>query len=224
MKKALFFISILLIILAVSCKKDKVLPPVDMGYNYFPINIGHWVAYQVDSIVWDDFTQKIDTFHYKIKELVESEFTDAEGRITQRIERYIKINDTSDWQIKNVYYWNRTPSVGEKTEQNIKYARLIFPVVKNEKWNGNMYNFFESQNYKYTYIDKADDYNGISFDSTLSVLQKDEEYAISKDYQEEIYARNVGMIYKRYTSVATKPTGEITKGVDYQYVIISYGN
>lgn len=224
MKKAIFFILISITVLAISCKKDKVLPPVDMGYNYFPINIGHWVAYQVDSIVWDDFTQRVDTFHYQIKEVVESEFTDAEGRNTQRIERYIKTTDTSSWQIKNVYYWNRTPAIAEKTEQNVKYARLIFPVVKNEKWNGNMYNVFESQNYKYAYVDKPDDYSGISFDSTLSVLQKDEEYAISKDYQEEIYARNVGMIYKRYTSISTKPTGEITKGVDYQYVIISYGN
>lgn len=224
MKKAILLIFISLIVIAVSCKKDKVLPPVDMGYNYFPINVGHWVAYQVDSIVWDDFTQRVDTFHYKIKEVVESEFTDNEGRNTQRIERYIKPSDTTAWQIKNVFYWNRTPSVGEKTEQNVKYAKLIFPVVKNEKWNGNMYNVFDAQSYKYSYVDKPDDYNSLSFDSTLSVLQRDEEYAISKDYAEEIYARNVGMIYKRYISISTKPTGEIIKGVDYQYTIISFGN
>jgi hypothetical protein len=224
MKKAIFFILVSLVVFTISCKKDKVLPAVNMGYNYFPTNVGHWVAYQVDSIVWDDFTQSVDTFHYKIKELVESEFIDNSSRNTQRIERYIKINDSTPWQIKNVYYWNITPSIAEKTEQNIRYAKLIFPTVKSEKWDGNMYNFQEAQSYKYAYVDKPDSYNSLAFDSTLSVIQIDEEYAISKDYAEEIYARNVGMIYKRYTSISTKPTGEITKGVDYQYTIISYGN
>jgi len=224
MKKLFCILSLFLIIGFYSCKKDKTLPPVNMGYNYFPINIGHWVIYQVDSIVWDDFTHKSGTFHYKIKELIESEYLDNSNRITQRIERYIKRNDTSQWTIKNIWHSNRTASTAEKVEENIRFVKLIFPTQKSSSWNGNGFNTLGEQTYKYSNVDVSYTINSQTFDSTAFVLQKDEKYAISNDYAAEIYARNIGMIYKRYTSVTTKPTGEITKGVDYSYSIISYGN
>ena len=43
-----------------SCKKD-VAPPVDVGYDYFPTNVGHWIIYDVVSIVHDAPVNKHDT-------------------------------------------------------------------------------------------------------------------------------------------------------------------
>ena len=75
----------LLPVFLVSCKKENALPE-DMGYSYYPVNVGHWVIYDVDSISYNDFTGKIDSFKYQIRELVAGNFEDAEGRETQRVE------------------------------------------------------------------------------------------------------------------------------------------
>src|ERR1051326_1610852 len=63
-----------------SCKKDA--PAPDLGYGYAPINVGHWVIYQIDSTAEDDQTVGRKTYQFQIKEVIESIFTDNQGRPT----------------------------------------------------------------------------------------------------------------------------------------------
>jgi len=55
-----------------SCKKDETVP--DLGYGYYPAAIGTYVVYDVDSFVYNDFTHKIDTFQFQVKEIIDSSF------------------------------------------------------------------------------------------------------------------------------------------------------
>lgn len=221
-------LKILLILLACAClfafcKKDKTLE-VDMGYNYYPVNTGHWVVYDVDSISYNDFTGHIDSFRYQIREIVESVFTDDEGRETQRIERHYRLNDTMQWIIKEVWFGNITPSTAERVEENQRFIKLIFPVKKGAEWNGNAFNTLEAQNYEYLSNDEAYTAGNNSFDSTVTVLQMEEYTLISEDYSVEVYARNVGMIYKKFISLVKQPTGQVIRGIDYSYTLHSYCN
>lgn len=207
-----------------SCKKDAVENPVDVGYNYFPVNVGHWVTYQVDSTYYDDFTDSVRVYHYKIKEFVESVFLDNQNRETQRIERYKQVFDTTNWFISSVWAMNRTASTAEKTEENQRFIKLVFPVRSGRTWNGNACNTLNEQEYEFDDVDKPYSVNGLNFDSTVTVIQKIESNMIHEDYQVEVFAKNVGLVYKRYKSVDKSTNGSITKGVDYTYTIISYGN
>jgi len=206
-----------------SCKKD-IEDPVDVGYGYFPVNVGHWATYQVDSTYYDDFTDSVRVYHYKIREQVESTFMDNQNRETQRIERYKQISDTTSWYINNVWAMNLTASTAEKVEENQRYIKLIFPVKKGKTWDGNAYNILGEQEYEFGSVGKAYTVNGITFDSTVTVIQKIESNIIHADYQIEVFAKHVGLIYKKYKSVDKSTDGNITKGVDYSYSIISYGN
>ncbi len=216
-------ILLLFFVFFVSCKKETEIP-FNMGYKYFPVNTGHWVIYNVDSISYNDFTGKIDSFNYQIKELVESVYTDNSGNVTQRLERYIRANDTSQWLIKNVWFENLTVSNAQRVEENERYIKLIFPVVDGQKWNGNAFNTIGAQDYKYQNVNSICNVNGIAIDSSLVVLQRHDSSLIGRDFQEEVYAVNIGMIYKKFYHLTTEPTGLITKGIDYSYTIHSYGN
>ena len=69
------------------CSKDEP-AEVDMGYDYFPQNIGHWIEYQVDSMrVRLVAGNVLDTtlFSYPLREELVENITDAEGRPAQRI-------------------------------------------------------------------------------------------------------------------------------------------
>jgi hypothetical protein len=212
-----------------SCKHET-LDPVDVGYGYFPVNVGHWVMYDVDSTVWNDFIDvdsplHVQNFKYKIKEVVESEFYDNEGRLTQRLERYQQLCDTCNWFIKDVWAVNLTPSTAEKVEENQRFVKLAFPVESSSSWNGNAFNILGEQDYEYNDLFEPYSVNNTSFDSTVTVIEKVDSNAIEAYNQYEVYAKNVGMVFRRYRAVhIDNLTHEITGGKDFTFKFISYGN
>lgn len=205
------------------CSKEDQ-PSADMGYGYFPVNPGHWVLYQVDSIAWDDFTSTVDTFSFQIKEVLESTFIDDQGRPNIRIERYIRQSDTSEWIIRDVWFGLRSASTAEKVEENERFVKLIFPVKEDAEWDGNIGNNLGAQDYTYINTHQPYQSGGMSYDSTVTVIQQDYTTAISRNYEEEIFASGVGMVYKKYVNLETLPTGVIKKGCDYTYVALGWGD
>jgi hypothetical protein len=214
----LFFLSF------ASCKHETE-PPVDLHNDYFPTNIGHWVTYEVDSTYYDDFNNSIEIYHYYIKELNESSFLDNQNRPTIRLERYKNVD--SIWHLSRVWTSNLTKTTAEKIEENIRFIKLIFPISDEQEWNGNAFNSLGEQNYKYTNIFQPFTVNGITFDSTVTVIQAKDSSGLTVNNQIEVFAKNVGLIYKYYKSVGLDfpvfPT-LIDSGKIYTYKIINYGN
>lgn len=219
-----------------ACSKDMVITQ-DIGYNYFPVKVGKYVVYDVDSILYDRFKHDTTVYKYQIKEQIDSVITDNSGRSTLKIIRYIKkfsdtlSYDSMPWKLKDVWMANRTETTVEQVEENIRLVKLIFPVRQDKIWNGNAYNFNESIDYQYTDVDVSDKYGNLYFDSTLFVTQINNENAIEKQYYVEVYARNVGMIYKQIIDVSDTTilpgvpvVNRIVEGIQYKMTIHSYGN
>jgi hypothetical protein len=127
-KPAVATIFIVFAIFIFSCKKDKEVIVIDLGYNYFPDKKGTYVIYQVDSLFYNDFTSTIDTFQFQIKEKITENFNDLSNRVTQKIERFYRQNSTQDWLIKDVWFANRTSNTAEKVEENIRFVKIVFPL------------------------------------------------------------------------------------------------
>lgn len=219
----LSFVFGLVLLFTFACQ-DTEYAPSEMFYEYFPDSPGHFVIYEVDSVVYDDFTGQVLNFNYQVKELIESRFIDGEGLESLRLERFIRQSPEDQWQIKNIWQARILPSRAEKTEENITYIKLVFPPNEGRTWDGNAYNNLPSQTFRITDAHKP--YliaPGLQFDSTVTVLQRNFFTAISEDLQEEKYARNVGLVYKRFRKVTKQVDGTITSGFDYSYRIISYG-
>ena len=202
-----------------SCKKDTT-PLPDMGYNYFPNDVGRYVVYDVDSLVYNDANLNpnthlapVDTFRFQIKEKITSVFSDNLNRPTLRLERFVKIySDTLSynqmpWKFRNVWTENRTTSTAEKVEENVRYIKLAFPVKENQTWNGNAQNYNQEMNYYYAFYDQRIKVGGVFYDSALQVIQYDDGGGIFTERQlyTEKYARNVGMIYKQEINVFSQP-------------------
>ena len=85
--------------------------------------------------------------------------------------------------------------------------------------------------YKYLDVDVASTINGLTFDSTATVQQEADSNLIEKRVKTEIYAKNIGLVYKEFQDVSvqdtvidfTKPFEQrINTGVKYYYRINSY--
>ena len=202
------------------------------GHCYVPSNVGHENIYDVDSIVKSDFTDSTTAFHFQIKEVIESIFTDNEGRPTIRLERYKRSNENEPWIIHKVWSANITTSTYEKKEDNVTYIKLIFPTSLNKKWNGNAKNDLEEKEYEFTSLNVPENLYSFSFDSSLTVLQADfADGIISKDYEIEKFAAGVGMIFKEsftgeYKSPMPPGMSSLEDSLDdyihYTETIISY--
>ena len=203
------------------CDKESVVEE-HLYHEYFPVNVGHWVVYDVDSIVYDDFTGEIDTFNYQVKEVFDSNYTDASGNESIRLERFIRNEPGAAWEIKNAWSARRLPARAEKVEENIRYIKLAFPPKINKTWNGNAYNIKDEQSYRITNIHKEHTINELSFDSVATVLHIDEQTLISEKYRVEKFAKNVGLIKKEYVDLEKEVDGNIVSGVDYKYRVVDY--
>lgn len=215
------------------CQQEEV--DTDIGWGYFPTEIGHWVVYEIDSTVYDDFTGDTFYYRYQVKELLESEFIDNEGRLSVRVERYrrnydsILPYDSIPWYLSRVYAFTRSNGWAEKLEENVRYIRLAFPVEQGKTWNGNAYNTIGQWNYKYRAVDE--DYTIASFalDSTLLVEQKNEINLISHRVYKERYAKNIGLIEKNVIDVRDTGFGSVPvlnriySGVIYDVTLVDYG-
>ncbi len=207
----------------VSCTKPD--EPADVGYNFFPHSPGHWMHYDVDSTVWDDFTSEVYNYNSQILEIVESAFTDGEGYPALRIERYYRKNDTMQWAIKDVWFANLKPASAEIVEENVRFVKLAFPVKSNNNWNGNAFNYLPAETYSYDNINQSMTAGTQTYDSTVTVNHKETVNLIEEDIRYEVYARNVGMIYK-YTKTVEKNIAQpdaIVKGVLIEYTLRNYG-
>jgi len=213
MKYFLPFLVVTIIFLSTvySCKKEKEPAVVDMGYNYFPGKQGDYIVYDVDSFFYNDFTKHIDTFKFQLKEKIESIFMDNEHRPTMRIERFVRFYDPKKpyssipWKLNNVWTANQIAGMAEKVEENVRFIKLVFPIVAKTSWNGNAKNNLAPLNYTYASVDLPATIGDTHFDSVLQVTQQDALTVISKKYYIEKYAKNFGMVYKHVIDVESQP-------------------
>lgn len=220
-KHILLFFSVSILFYACS-REDSSTPAISMGYEYFPVNTGHAIIYDFDSIFVDTKVSVYDTTRYQLKEYIESTFPDNVNRPTQRIERYRKSKDSLTWSIINVCYSTLTKSTAERVQENQRYVKLVFPVKLNKTWDGNGFTTLPKWEYEYTGADEPVTLNGTKFDSTLTVTHIDELNLIEKEYSVEMYAKHVGLIYKEFVHLEKTPAGVVTKATKYTYKFKSY--
>lgn len=237
MKKLVFILTIAVIFSA--CKK-KTNPEtwVVSGYDYYPTTIGNFVVYDVDSIVYDEFTSDTTHYKYRIKEKLEEEFTDPENKAAIKIARYIKKFDATKpydsipWTIKDIWQANVSKTNVEVVEENVRFTKLIFPVKEGATWDGNAKNTIGQWDYTYSYIDNPEYVNSIPFEKTLLVTQKNFRTLISWQYYIEKYVTGVGLVYREIIDIkhpvtpTTTPVNSIPQktGLIYKSQVISYGH
>ena len=208
---------------------------IDYKYGYFPHQQGFYTVYDVDSVAFNEFIGEPDTFRYQKKEVIDSAFTDNAGRPAFKILRYQRSDSTEQWRIADVWYGVVTQNSAERVEENLRFVKMIFPPEENLTWDGNRHVqivdalwWLQDWEYKIASLDVPETINGIHFDSTLTVHQRDWQIAIKKVYALEKYAKNVGLIYKEIQALekqdVTAPWTQPDNGFTLKMSIREYGN
>lgn len=223
--------------LLVSCTKKQLSGDNSLfGYEYYPVEIGRYTVYEVDSTVYTDLPKDTVEYKYRIKERFAEKFTDNEGREAIRLERFIKKYnpavpyDSMPWTIKEVWWLNVNKSSVQVVQGNVRYTKLIFPVEENANWNGNAYNSNPAWQYAYDYIERSETIRATRFEKVLLVKQHFSSTAIAYQSYTEKYAKGSGLVSREITdvvsskSVTSKPVLQrIESGVVYKQTYLGSG-
>ncbi len=211
---------VMLTLLLVGCRsKDE--PLLETGTSLYPDDVGRELIYQVDSIRIDRFKSQTDTFHYFLRELLESKYIDNAGKPTNRIVLYQSKSDTGPWNIRSVITSQKTVYELFRTEDNQSIIKLVFPVSANKQWDRNKYNTQGPDYATYINIYEPKKVGKFSYDSTVTVLIQDDTNQIERRYRSEIWGKNIGMLYKQTDTVDYQPS-QYPYGILYRMTLINH--
>lgn len=220
-----------------SCQKSEN-KELSLGLEYYPVEVGRYGIFDVDSTVYDEFTHKPKEYKYLLKEKLSDYYFDDFRNKNFRLERSIKkycptvSYESMPWTINDVFMLNGSNRNIEVLENNFRFTKLVFPIQAYATWDGNAKNSLVKQLYSYYYIDRKEVINNLEFENTLMVVQKSLRTAISIENYTEKYAKGVGLVYKEFIKLKFPPTAtnvpisSITnkEGTIFHQSINKYGN
>ena len=220
MKKQNNFIILFLIIIC-SCKPINY---INENYHskYFPIELNQEKEFLVTNINHSSFGK--DTVTYYLKEVISEKFLDLEGDSAYRIERFWKTDSIDNYEIKDIWVANKSLNFAQLVEENIRFTKLIFPFDVNVVWDGNAFNNQQSQEYRIESINIPYNVNGLSFDSSITVIQNYKSNLLEYENSKEIYVIGVGLVYKEDIKVLinSADSNDFSQGYEFYQELIEF--
>lgn len=215
-----FWLFLFPIVIFFSCKKEA--STTDFHFDYFPTKDGQYIVYDAVEI-HHDITS--DTSYYQLKVVIGETYLDDEQDTAQKVYRYIRPDANTPWSIKDVWWRKIVGQRGIQYEENIPYIKLVFRPADDKIWDGNALNQQNEWEYYYEDIHVSKTIQGNTFDSTLTVRQRNFETLVDFQNAYEIYANNVGLIKKYYKNLVINnfDSTEISTGDELYLDYVSHG-
>jgi hypothetical protein len=223
MRKIFLLTTIIATVIFSSCKKStddfKVVSPGD----YYPLKVGKYITYSLDSTVFVNFGTVKQVHSYQVRLTIDALITDNLGRPAYRIIRYIRPTSTAPWVADNTFMAVVTESSVEFIENNLRFLKMKAPVRNGFSWKGNTYidtyslnsdvKYLDDWDYTYDSLDMKITQGAFTIDSTLKVAQRDEVIGNPSDassyseinYGAEKYAKGLGLIYRNFLHTEYQP-------------------
>lgn len=220
MKKQNNFIILFLIIIS-SCKPINYIDE-DYHSKYFPIELNQEKEFLVTNINHSSFGK--DTVTYYLKEVISEKFLNLEGDSAYRIERFWKTDSMDNYEIKDIWVANKSLNFAQLIEENIRFTKLIFPFDVDVVWDGNAFNNQQSQEYRIESINIPYNVNGLSFDSSITVIQNYKSNLLEYENSKEIYVIGVGLVYKEDIEVLinSADSNDFSQGYEFYQELIEF--
>lgn len=206
-----YFCCLLLIFSLTACEESVEEFTLPDSQAYFPLETGQTMIYQVDSINYFNGGAVVDSTRSYVREEIVERFADVEGEEFYRLERSVRRDLEDEWQIADVWLVSRDATGAYRTEENLRFIKLVFPLTENRVWNHNAFindqmfstiaggetiQIFRDWESSVATLDSTQTIQGQEFTEVAIVVHVDDNNLIERRYVEERYAKNVGLIYQ----------------------------
>ncbi|UHG93041.1 hypothetical protein [Spirosoma oryzicola] len=225
--KGRLYAFILLIFLGIgeSCQQSSTVPvPADTAY--FPLQVGDYWIYQVTQNAYSS-TNPVAERVYQVQEKISSSYT-QNGQVFFLMEESVKTSSQPDWQLTAIRTVYKNQSEVVRLENNVPVVKLLFPIAATTSWNTNIYNARPDTLLHYEDSGRSFTLDTRRFDNTISVVGANDSTLISQQKNRQVYASNVGLVYRENVSLAycqTSPDcigkGIVESGTRQKWVLVS---
>ena len=206
----------------VGCNKKETYPSSAV-HDYFPLQTGKYITYQLDSLIYIPFSTRDTTISYQVKYEIDSLITDNIGRPAYRIYRYIRKQPTQAWISDATFMAVALNDQIEFGENNLRFIKLQGPINEIISWKGNAYidtysansqlKYLDNWDYRYSHINENLLMGSTLYDSVITVNQRDEIIGNPDDpnsyseinFGEEKYAKGIGLVYRKFSHKEYQP-------------------
>ncbi|MBL7872623.1 MAG: hypothetical protein JNM78_13485 [Cyclobacteriaceae bacterium] len=232
----LFFI---LLVCLIGCSNEDPIS-TDVGLNYFPLQTGDSWIYTVEETTINQ-TVTASTA-YELSVTVTDSVKNSDGKYTYTFHRAKRMTESDSWESFGT--WTAMVSRNQliQREGNILFVKLIFPLSDGLTWNGNQFNNLPNMGNLFTgkgsevyhtseYDQSKNLTTTLEFDKTITIIHNEfVDPIVGKDVRKEVYARDVGLIYKEVTQLEYCSVGnclgqqKVDKGVIMIQTLKSYAS
>ena len=229
--KKFHFIFLLVAAMAIfSCKKSS-----DVNFqsaqltDYLNLAPGKFVTYRLDSLEFVNFGTQRTTVSYQAMDVIDTLITDNLGRPTWRVNRFLSdTTGTAPWVFNETYMITPTRNDVELVENNLRFIKLVLPVLDGFNWQGDSYidtdkdtvitndpdlSYFADWNYVYDSVGMPYTTLGGVVNNSVIVNETNQYYGDSTNpatvsgvtYSQEVYGKGIGLIYKNLTYWVFQP-------------------
>lgn len=218
------FYLILILFLLFSCKQND--NDIDFGYDYFPMDKGSFVVYEVTQISHDiNLNPQHDTLKYTLETVVGEEIVDNSGRPAREFFQYKY--DLSSGELLDKRVWTKVidGKRGEVVEENQRKIRMIFPVKEEDSWNVNAFNPEDAQVVYYENANEARTIGGFVLENTAKIVYDDFLTLVDYRKSHDTYAKGIGLVERKrkYLAINSFDTLNINRGDEIHYKLLDYG-
>jgi len=211
--KVYYLLLLLPMLVFIACGDSEIEEQDDsvLGYDYFPLEVGDTWIYSVDSlkIVQEGLSNRVTQSF--IREQVTDLINEDDDERSYRIERSYRSDSIGAWQLTDVWTTSIDDDRATRTEENLRFIKLVFPVVEGTSWDGNAF-FDDSKFYpagadeiqiyldwNYRLVDQGNSaiIGSINYEDVAKVEQHNDTTNISLRYAEETYAKGIGLVERR---------------------------
>lgn len=239
MKKILPFICLTSLLFSLlACKKSTETLNPTPATEYFPLAVGKYITYKLDSLVFINFGTSSVTRSFEVKYVTDARINENLDSPAYRIIRYIRKTSGQPWEPDATFLATSTGNGIDFTENNLRYQKLKTPVRNAYSWKGNSYidtysfnspvKYLGDWDYSYDSVGVQSVIGTFTLDNTIKVDQRDEVIGNPNDpnsyseinYSVEKYASGIGLVYRKFLHTEYQPP---TPGLGGRFVDGSYG-
>ena len=222
-------------VLLFSCKKETEVLQAELPSDYLPTIVGKYITYRLDSTVVINFGGNIVTRSYQEKHQIDAKVTDNLGRPSYRVFRFLRDKDgTEAWKPSGSYFITPQTNTVEVVENNLRFLKLVGPIVEGKIWTGNkflpvdpygpLYEFFNDDgmmDWEYSYDNigtitlAGKTYNDVVTVEHINDASNIPVVVDAVGYQNrswEQYAKGIGMVYQEITMLEYQPSSSPRPG------------
>ncbi len=196
-------------------------PNLDFGYDYFPLELGDFWEYEVDSFIYrpgQNGGVAIDSVQAQLREMVVDTFRDNANLLNFIVEQYTRRSKEDIWQIRNVLRLARNEEQAYRIEDNLRFLKMVFPPKPESSWPGT--NYFDEfiaipvaggdievfKGWESTILSREGSWKSgdLNFEEVLEIEIADFNTFIERREGKEYYAKGVGLISRSLTIFDTQ--------------------